>query len=1210
MRKFYSFLLVLLFVVLSGTLQVSAQNYTYTTSAGNAIVPGTTLVPGSQGDDVVAAFALPFAYTAYNVSYNSVNLSSNGTIQFTTAASALSNTCALPSATIGVAFMPHWDDLHTSRSAGDGIYTSISGSAPNRILNIEWRGQLFSPSGSTINFEARLFEGQQRVDFIYGTNTNNGSSATIGVQSNPTAQFTNFSCNTATLSSGLGISFTVPSPCSGVPSPGFITGAPASTICYGVPVTLALNSYTTGGGINIQWKSSPTNGGPYTDIPGATNNTLTYTPANTQYVVATVTCSLSGFSATSSQVTILVDHPIHTVTAATPSVMCSPGSTTITGTVANGVTTGGSATLASSGTINLPIPDNSAIGVNTVLSVPAVTITSASDLKIRINCTHTWVGDLIFKLTSPCGVTYLFDRPGVPVSIVGNSDDLIGVYTFDLSAATVIPETNSGGTVAVGSYKPSDVNGNAHNWAGVTFPCAGGGNWTLNISDNSVLDQGTLIDWAIIGQGQGNYTHSLTGPGTIVQNPSTGPNNSNASFTVTGIAAGTYTYNLTSTDVLGCSVTTGIPVTVNATPVVTVVPTAATICNGAIQSITATVPVVTNYQMATSSGNSIVPGTTLVPGSQADDASVPFALPFPYTAYGTVYNSINLSSNGTLQFTTNSSAFTNVCPLPAAAQGVAFFPHWDDLLLTGGANGIYTSVSGVAPNRILNIEWRGALFAGGAVSFEARLFEGQQRVDFIYAGVTNNGSSATVGIQNQPSGLQNTYSCNAGALSSGLGVSFFIPGSLVTFSPLTDLYTDALATVAYTGTATNTVYAKPTVTRTYTASYTSPQGCTGTATSVITVNQLPAISTQPANVAASCPGFNVTYTVGATGAGLTYQWQVSTNGGSTWNNVTNSPLSYAGVTTNTLTVINPQASMDNYQYRVIVSGTCAPPVTSNAVTMRIGNPPTITSLTTVPATPTICQNGSISMTVSAAGSPIAPNIYQWQISIDNGSTWNSLTTGGSYTPTYTITNAATSLNSSRYRVIVTNPCGQSITSASITLTVNALPTVTTTPVTSRICISDTLVPLTGSPVGGSWSGPGVSGSNFIPSATGLGIFTLTYSFASTAGCVNTSSFNVKVEDCGERVRRLKQDNGVIVFPNPNNGRFYFKVNSTLYNTLGMKVYNTLGETVRTNYYNGLVYGRVVQVDLTSLPNGTYIVKFYYDDGIRTSEKSFKIVIQK
>jgi len=199
---------------------------------------------------------------------------------------------------------------------------------------------------------------------------------------------------------------------------------------------------------------------------------------------------------------------------------------------------------------------------------------------------------------------------------------------------------------------------------------------------------------------------------------------------------------------------------------------------------------------------------------------------------------------------------------------------------------------------------------------------------------------------------------------------------------------------------------------------------------------------------------------------------------------------------------------------------------------------------------------------------------------------------------------------------VTNSCGQTTTSGSATLTVKALPTVTATELSSRICISDTLIGLSGLPVGGNWSGIGVSGFNFVPSATGVGTYTLTYSYTNTLGCSAAATVVAKVDDCQERLRLL-DDDAVILFPNPNNGRFNIRINSTLYNYLGMKVYNSQGQLVNGKIandvltaptYGGLVYGRVIPIDLTYLPAGIYMVKFYYDDGSHTAEKGFKVVI--
>lgn len=997
-------------------------------------------------------------------------------------------------------------------------------------------------------------------------------------------------------------------PCSGTPTAGTISG-PAATVCAGTNITLTLSGYSTGvTGITFQWKSSPTSGGPYTNIAGATNNTYTGPASINRFYICTVTCSNGGGAANSPEFAVNVNAPAHSGVSATPSTMCAPGSIAVTGTVSGGITTAGSGIIVSSGAINLAIPDNIPAGVNTTLVVPAATtFTAATDLKIRINLNHSWSGDLKFTLTSPCGTTFLLDRLGVPPGAAGNADNFgtsnattppPAVYILDLAGATVLPETAGGsGFIAAGTYKPSDVNGAAHNWAGLTFPCAGAGTWTLNVSDNAGIDVGTLVDWAIIGPTTGNYTHALTGPGTIVQNPATGPNNSTANFSVTGIPAGTANYTLTSTDVTGCSVSTPISVTVNPTPVVTIIP------GGAVTTVSYTGPAVA-IPDNTPAGVNIPLSVSGITGNIID-VNFRFDTDPAGTCNATVGNTSSAANHtfiGDLIFRLTSPTATtvnvmnrrggtreNICATLLDDDGG--FPALSTVTSVTGQflsgnfapDNVLSAFDGVSPNGTWNLN----------VSDNAGIDVGSMR---RFSLIISTASPTTI--------------CAGQILQLTSSVS---PAGLVVFTPATDLYTDNLATIPYiAGTPVTTVWAKPTVTRTYTATNTSGAGCVGSSNITITVNQLPAITTQPTALAAPvCPGFNVTYTVGATGTGLTYQWQLSTDNGTTYNNLLNN-ATYSGVTTANLVITNVATSMTNYRYRCIVSGTCPPAVTSNAVTLVVATAPTIT---TQPANVTICANANASFSVVATGIP-APTIYQWQVSTDGGATWTNLTTGGSFTPTFTITGATTAQNNTRYRVIVTNSCGQNVTSSVAVLTVNALPVVTATALASRICISDTLIGLSGLPVGGSWSGIGVSGFNFVPTSTAVGTYTLTYTYTNAAGCTASAPVVAKVEDCQERIRLL-EDNAVILYPNPNNGQFNIRINSTLYNYLGMKVYNAQGQlltgaivndVMTSQVFSGLVYGRVIPINLTKLPAGIYLVKFFYDDGNRTSEKGFKVVI--
>jgi hypothetical protein len=119
---------------------------------------------------------------------------------------------------------------------------------------------------------------------------------------------------------------------------------------------------------------------------------------------------------------------------------------------------------------------------------------------------------------------------------------------------------------------------------------------------------------------------------------------------------------------------------------------------------------VQNYLVASATGT-VITGTNLLAGSNCDDCFVNVALPFPVRLYGVTYNSLNAISNGNVQFTTTNTTFTNTC-LPSATHGAAIMPYWDDLLLTGAGQGIYTATLGTAPNRTFVIEWRGGYFSG------------------------------------------------------------------------------------------------------------------------------------------------------------------------------------------------------------------------------------------------------------------------------------------------------------------------------------------------------------------------------------------------------------------------------------------------------------------------------------------------------------------
>ncbi|PRX74084.1 alpha-tubulin suppressor-like RCC1 family protein [Cohnella sp. SGD-V74] len=91
------------------------------------------------------------------------------------------------------------------------------------------------------------------------------------------------------------------------------------------------------------------------------------------------------------------------------------------------------------------------------------------------------------------------------------------------------------------------------------------------------------------------------------------------------------------------------------------------------------------------------------------------------------------------------------------------------------------------------------------------------------------------------------------------------------------------------------------------------------------VQGAPVIGTHPED-ATVYAGEDATFSVSATGTGLSYQWQVDDGSG-----FANIPSG----TSATLTLDDVTPAMSGNQYRVVVNGTIAPPATSNAATLQV-----------------------------------------------------------------------------------------------------------------------------------------------------------------------------------------------------------------------------------------------------------------------------------
>jgi gliding motility-associated-like protein len=251
-------------------------------------------------------------------------------------------------------------------------------------------------------------------------------------------------------------------------------------------------------------------------------------------------------------------------------------------------------------------------------------------------------------------------------------------------------------------------------------------------------------------------------------------------------------------------------------------------------------------------------------------------------------------------------------------------------------------------------------------------------------------------------------------------------------------------------------------TLTYTIPASAGTGCPAATDQVI----ISVINPTPANA-----GFDQSFCPGASAVQLT-----ATPTGGTW---TGAGVTSTGVLTPSLT---PGNTTLTYSFG---TGACA---VSDQKIITIYSPPSVNV-----NNPTVCSGSLATLTAVGSGG-LGPYSYAW-----SPSSGLSAITGASVTCNPTV--------ASNYSVTVTD--AHSCTGTDVAaISVNALPVVSAGSNIS-VCNIPVATQLTGTPAGGTWSGTGVTASGaFTP--TGIGNFTLTYSYTNASGCTGSSQMLASV----------------------------------------------------------------------------------------------------
>lgn len=489
--------------------------------------------------------------------------------------------------------------------------------------------------------------------------------------------------------------------------------------------------------------------------------------------------------------------------------------------------------------------------------------------------------------------------------------------------------------------------------------CAG-----ANASFSIVSASATSFQWQVSTAGAG-------GPWTNITNGGVYSNATTATLNITGALANmnTYQYRCVASVVCGSTNSNPALLTVNTAPSVTVQASNTTVCENQTAgfSITATGSSL-NYQWQVSTGGCGGTWTNLTntaPYSGVNTSSL--SISNSTTAMNTYAYRCVVTGSCTPAVNSTCAVLTVNTPVNITSQPSP------STLCEGGQTTFTVGASGTTPT----FKWQestdngaswntltdGGIYSGTATSVltltnvTAGMNGYQYRANVTGtavcgASVNSNGAMLTINtapvITTQPAssitlceGDNTTYSVVAGGTSLTYQWQLSTSG---TGGPWTNI-TDA-GVYAGTSTATLSVNGVTTAMNGYMYRAIVSGTCTPPANSnagMLTVNTPITITTQPVSTINVCATGSASFTTIAAGTSPSYQWQVSSNGGTVWGNITNGGV-YAGATSSTLAISNITAAMNGYLYRAVVSGAApCPPVNSNLATLNVTPQPLISA---------------------------------------------------------------------------------------------------------------------------------------------------------------------------------------------------------------------------------------------------------------------------
>ncbi len=687
-------------------------------------------------------------------------------------------------------------------------------------------------------------------------------------------------------------------PCAGTPNAPEAVATTSASVCPNGTVSMTATNLTVGFlGITNQWQVSSTSGGPYTNVVGGTGAT----------------------TATHTTAAIATPGTYYYVLAST----CSNSAVT---SVSNEV----------------------AVTVNTLPTINVAAANSGNFCGVGI-------------LTATGGTSYTWSPAASLLSNTGATVTSIATAntTFTATGTDANGCVNTG-TASIVYTAPPAVTLTA------TTPSFCGTGGTSTVSATST----------------GSYAYVWSSPDGATFSTTTG------NPTVATVAQ-TSTIRVTATDIsTGCAEIQNYSIGVYPLPSATVTTTANGVCPGTSATIGSGLSAgnfsVTSipHQALTAPGYAGVLmnlGTAVTPlsGGTMDDGGwggIPIG--FNFNFFGTSFNTLAAGTNGLLMFGTVPGYGTGAGQLGQFTfTGPPYFPNAAnpgniiallaaDMQMANSVNGsIKYWTEGYAPNRKFVIQYKRVhgYSSNPEATVTCVLYETLGIVDIFVTNKTFS-NTAIIGLQDATKTIGAVAPGRTGAWTTTTPEGW-------RFAPPSNYTTTWFANGTQFDTGTN-IFSEtvtPAVTTTYAITYTNQTtGCTNAAGSAqVTMAVLgtvaPAGVSATASVTAACSGTSFNLSTSYTGIpdGLTYQWQVSTDGGTIWTDIT-------GATALTYSTSLTTASL----YRIGIASCAGTMVYSTPVSVGL-NPPT--ECYCIPTYTTGTSAGDLISNVQIVGTTLSNN---------------------------------------------------------------------------------------------------------------------------------------------------------------------------------------------------------------------------------------------